>query len=292
MRSGVSGALVARSFEARLLAPQERGPVLEHLAQDARANLLLIDLVARHGQEPAPGEMRSQVVLATRGGEIRGVVAMRPTVVFDAAFDPAALESLLPFFDSLGVGLVKSEAPIVDDLWSRLSRRGRRRAVVDRFESAYAVSADAARLVPVREVDSARSARSEDLEPLVYAARESLREESRPDPFAGDARGFRRWVRGRIARARVVERDGAIVFVGYADVRRPEGWLLQGIYTWPGERRRGFAAAGTSDLCRAAFSAHADHVQLAVVDGNDAARGLYEGLGFKPFARLRTILFA
>ena len=40
-----------------------------------------------------------------------------------------------------------------------------------------------------------------------------------------------------------------------------------------------------------AFAAGADHVQLAVIDGNEAGRALYEGLGFKPFGKLRTILF-
>ena len=62
----------------------------------------------------------------------------------------------------------------------------------------------------------------------MIAARESLREEGRPDPFTGDVRGFRRWVSGRVPRARVVEHDGQVAFVGYADVRRSEGWLLQG----------------------------------------------------------------
>jgi ribosomal protein S18 acetylase RimI-like enzyme len=280
-----------RSTEARLLGSHERDEVIEHLARDARANLLLIDMVAKLGQSPAPGEMRTQVAVASRAGEIRGVVALRPTVVFDAAASIDALESLLPFFEPLGVGLVKSEEATVDALWSQLSRHGRRHAVVDRLETAYAVSADSSRLVPAREGRDARPATGDDLEPLVHAARESLREESRPDPFAGDLRGFRRWVKGRVPRARVVCRDDTIVFVGYADVRRPEGWLLQGIYTWPQARRRGFAASGTAELCREAFDAGASHVQLAVVDGNDPARGLYEGLGFKPFSRLRTILF-
>ena len=81
------------------------------------------------------------------------------------------------------------------------------------------------------------------------------------------------------------------MYVGYADVRRPEGWLLQGVYTWPRVRRRGYASAGTAALCEEAFARGAEHVQLSVVDGNDGARALYEGLGFKPFARLRTILF-
>jgi predicted GNAT family acetyltransferase len=281
-----------RSIEARLLSRHERGAVLDYLAQDARANLLLIDVVARLGEAPSPGEMRSQVAVATRGGEIAGVVALRPTLVLDARLESTALEALLPFVEPIGVGLVKSEEQVVGALWSRMSRHGHRSAVVDRLETAYALDERDARLVPPRGHGAVRAARSDDLEPLVHAARESLREESRPDPFAGDMRGFRRWVKGRVARARVVERAGEVVFVGYADVRRPEGWLLQGIYTWPRARRQGFAAIGTSDLCRQAFEAGANHVQLAVVDGNDPARGLYEGLGFKPFARLRTILFA
>jgi predicted GNAT family acetyltransferase len=94
-----------------------------------------------------------------------------------------------------------------------------------------------------------------------------------------------------VQRGRVVDHAGRVVFVGYADVQRADGWLLQGIYTWPDVRRRGLAASGTSDLCRRAFDDGADHVQLAVVEGNEAARTLYETLGFKPFARLRTILF-
>ena len=144
-----------------------------------------------------------------------------------------------------------------------------------------------------RAAPSARAAPSpEDLDWLVEAARESLREESRPDPFAGDARGFRRWVRGRVPRARVVEDGGRIVFAGYADVQRPEGWLLQGVYTRPESRRRGYGSVGVSDLCREAFASGADHVQLSVVDGNEPGRALYESLGFKPFARLRTILFS
>ena len=280
-----------RSTEARLLSPHERETALGYLAADSRANLLLIDLVARLGHAPSPGEMRSEVVIATRGGEIRGIVALRPTVVFDACFDLDALDPLLPFFEPLGMGLVKSARTVVDAFWTRLSRRGRRHAVLDRIETAYTLVADAARLADLPEGLAARSARREDLGLLVHAARESLREESRPDPFAGDVRGFRRWVKGRVPRARVVEREGRVVFVGYADVRRPEGWLLQGIYTWPEARRRGFAATGTSDLCREAFEARANHVQLAVVEGNHAARGLYEGLGFEPFDCLRTILF-
>jgi len=137
-----------------------------------------------------------------------------------------------------------------------------------------------------------RPAALADLEALVEAARASLREEGRPDPFLGDPRGFRRWVAARHGRALVAEREGRVVWVGYADVRLPEGWLLQGVYTWPDARRTGLAAAGVSALCRQAFEAGAEHVQLSVVEGNRPALALYERLGFRFHASLRTLLFA
>jgi RimJ/RimL family protein N-acetyltransferase len=164
--------------------------------------------------------------------------------------------------------------------------------VVDRIEIAYAVRSEEATLRPPRAAEVARPGTEADLEPLVVAARESLREEQRPDPFAGDANGFRRWVRGRVRRARVVESRGRIHFAGYADVCRREGWLIQGVYTWPEVRRHGYATTGISYMCQEAFAAGADHVQLAVVEDNIAGRALYRRLGFSPFAKLRTILFA
>jgi ribosomal protein S18 acetylase RimI-like enzyme len=268
---------MSRALEVRAPAAAERDAILAHLRAHPQENLFLIDLVARAGGAPLPGEMRTEIAVAFRGGEVVGVVALRPSVVFDAAIEPEVVEGFVPLLEPLAVGLVKSAAPAVEVLWRRLSRRGERRAVVDRIETAYALRPHGAHLAAPLPKHLVRTASRSDLESLVYAARESLREESRPDPFAGDIRGFRRWVHGRVQRARVVESGGHIAYVGYADVQL--------------RRRRGFGTTGTSALCREAFAAGAEHVQLAVVDGNEPAHALYEGLGFKPFARLRTILF-
>jgi len=282
---------MAEGVKARLLRPGEREAVLAYLARDACANLVLLDLTERMGFPPSPGEMKTEIVAAWRGGEIVGVVGLRPSVVLDARVGPEAVEAFLPYLSELGVGLVKSAVSAVDLLWAHLRRGRRRHVLIDRTETAYAVRADQARLRAPRAGETVRPAAEADLEPLVVAARESLREEQRPDPFAGDTHGFRRWVHGRVERARVVETQGRIGFAAYADVRRPDGWLLQGVYTWPELRRRGLATTGVSALCREAFAAGADHVQLAVVDGNLAGRRLYERMGFEPFAKLRTILF-
>ncbi len=284
---------MARKIEARPLRTSERKQALDLLTRNPRQNLFLLDLTARLGAPLAVGELPTEIVCAWRDGVVVGVVAVRPSVVFDSAVSADVLEAFFPFLESLRVGLVKSSAPIVDLLWDRLSHRKRRRSIVDRIETAYLLLAsDAAFATPDADApEPSRPASTADLEPLVIAARESLREESRPDPFEGDVLSFRRWVEGRVPRARVMEHEGNVRFVAYADVQRAEGWLVQGVYTWPEARRKGLARSSMIDLCREAVAAGTDHIQLAVVEGNDAGRGLYEGLGFKPIGKLRTILF-
>jgi len=278
-------------LEPRLLGVADREAAVRYLSRDAVANLFLLDLAANLGGRSAPGEARTEIVAAWQNGEIVGMAGLHPTVILDANARKEAVEAFIPYLNRLRVGLVKSHAPTVDLLWGQLSARRSRRVLVDRIEIAYALQPGNWNPIERTGAESVRRARDADLDDLVVAARESLREEDRPDPFVGDAEGFRHWVRGRVARARVVELDDRVVMVGYADVQRSEGWLLQGIYTWPDCRQRGLASFGVSELCREAFRAGADHVQLAVVEGNTAAQRLYESLGFKPFAKLRTILF-
>ena len=268
-----------------------RDEALALLQLDPVGNLLLIDLVLRLASPPSPGEAATELLGAWRGDELLAVAALRPTLVFSAAA-PEVLEAFFPSLESIGIGLMKSSSGVIDPIWRHLARRRRRHVMLDRLETAYVLRASDANLATGPGDVVTRAAFDADLDALVVAARESLREEDRPDPFAGDAEGFTRWVRGRVERARVVERGGTIVCVGYADVRLMTGWLLQGIYCWPEARRRGFATAGVADLCREAFSAGADHVQLAVVDGNTAGVRLYERLGFKPVGKLRTLLFS
>jgi RimJ/RimL family protein N-acetyltransferase len=279
----------ASPLRVRLLRPRDREGALVWLGRDARANLLLIDAVRQIGRSPVPGEARAEVVVAHRGGELVGVAALQPILAAAAGDD--VFEAFLPYVRTLGAGLVKTAEPEAARLWAALAAAGRR-ALLDRFESGYAVGAGEGRFVEPPPGARVRPAEPRDLSDLVEAARASLREESRPDPFEGDPVGFRRWVAGRVGRATVVEWEGRPAFVAYADIQSSYGWLVQGVYTWPRRRRLGLAAAGMSALCRRAFAAGAEHVQLAVVEGNAAAEGLYERLGFRRFARLRTVLFA
>jgi ribosomal protein S18 acetylase RimI-like enzyme len=278
-------------LKAKLLSPGDRPAASEYLGRDSVRNLHLLELAESVGAPPKPGELAPQVVGAWRGRDLVGVASLRPGVTLDANMDEEVLNVLMPYLRAVKGGLIKSGREIATELWERLSSRGCV-AMVDRAEIACLVKPGD--VVPASLPPGAvlRQAVDSDLEALVAAARASLREEDRPDPCDGDPVGFRLWVRGRLYRARVVECDGQVVFVGYADVRRPEGWLIQGVYTWPYARRRGMAAAAMYGVVCEAFEAGTDHVQLAVIRGNTAAIGLYQKLGFSTFAELRTILFA
>ncbi len=278
-------------LEVRPLRASEREIALAHLDRAPRLNLALADLALRLGEPARSGEVRAELLAAFRGRELVGVAGLQPSVVLDATAERDTLEAFFPYVGSVGTGLVKSTEDIVAPLWEWLAARGRR-ALLDRIEHAFALVPEDAKLVSPRPDLVVRDATAGDYEALVIAARESLLEESRPDPIGGDIAGFRRWVRGRVGRAVVVEAAGEVAFVGYADVQCSRGALLQGVFTWRDERRRGLAAIGVSELCRRAFEAGAEHVQLAVVAGNEPAAKLYGQLGFRPFARLRTLLFA
>ncbi len=281
---------MSEGIRARILRDPDRVQALEYLRADADENLVLIDFVEKLDRVPGRGELPSQMCGGFDGDRLLGVVLLRPCVSISWGMTDRVLEALIPHLMRVPSGLMKSDRRSVERIWKGLEALGRR-STIDRVEIAFRLAPDRMVAAAPSLPGVARPARLEDLEELVYAARASLWEEGRPDPADGDPVGFRRWVESRLPRARMVSDEGRMVFVGYADVRRPEGWLIQGVYTWPEARRRGFARRGMDSIVREAFASGAAHVQLAVVEGNEPALALYRELGFERFAELRTILF-
>lgn len=300
----------AERLRARRLAPDDRPAALAYLRAARDLNLVLIDQVERLVEPPQANESPPQIHGAFVGNRLTGIASLRPSIALSAGIDDEALGLLRPALLRVPTGLLKGERRVVDRVFPWLAASGCE-ALIDRVEIAYRLRPGNSRATADPEKpDSepadarrdgnrpagappgrARAALPEDLPELVHAARASLWEEQRPDPAETDPRGFARWVASRLSRARVVTCEGRVVFVAYADVQRAEGWLVQGVYTWPEARRRGFARQGMAFLLEEAFASGAAHVQLAVVAGNERATRLYQALGFDAFSELRTILF-
>jgi RimJ/RimL family protein N-acetyltransferase len=282
--------MIGGRLRARRLSPGDRPAALALLQRARDENLVLIDQVERMSNGAFADEPPPQLHGAFAGDRLVGLAALRPSIALSSGLDEHVLAALLPALLRIPSGLLKCERRLVEALWSPLAAAGRE-AIIDRVEIAYRLASTG---MPARDASLpgiARTARASDLGELVHAARASLWEEQRPDPAETDPVGFARWVESRLARARVVCVDGRVVFVAYADVRRGQGWLIQGVYTWPDVRRQGYARKGMEALLHEAFASGASHVQLAVVAGNERASSLYDKLGFEPFAELRTILF-
>jgi len=282
--------MIGGRLRARRLSPGDAPAARELLRASRDENLMLIDQVERLADGTFSEEPPPQLHGAFAGDHLEGLAALRPSLSLSHGMDEKTLAVLRPALLRVPSGLLKCDRRMVASLWSLLAHAGRE-AIIDRVEIAYRLAPRTPAAEDATLPGVARAAQASDLADLVHAARASLWEEQRPDPAEADPVGFARWVESRLARARVVCVDGRVVFVAYADVRRPEGWLIQGVYTWPDARRLGYARRGMDALMREAFAAGASHVQLAVVAGNERASRLYRKLGFEAFAELRTILF-
>lgn len=91
-----------------------------------------------------------------------------------------------------------------------------------------------------------------------------------------------------------VREDGRLVGVIGATARTGEpaaadvSWHLHGLGVRPAARRRGLGAALTASAAVAAFDAGADWVSLGMYASNDAARAVYDRLGFVVDARFSS----
>jgi GNAT superfamily N-acetyltransferase len=263
-------------------------------------DLVLYDMCHHLARGDAASEKAMSLVGAWHDQKNLGLLALRPLVTLGCmSTEVPVLEQFVPSLGTLRSALLKAPIEEAVPLWELLLAMGfhsdlereetsycllrEKHASLRKTSVAYQSMAGEPRLHPAEEAD---------LEALVWASRASLQEEGRSDTYKEDPTGFRNWVHERMPFARVLRIDGEVIFTAWADVALPEGWLVQGVYTWPEVRRHGFARRGMAMLCDEAFSQGANHVQLSVVTGNRAAEDLYSELGFVPAQRLQTVLFS
>ena len=108
-------------LRARMLTGDARAAGIERLSRVAQHNLLLLDLVDPGGRESTPDELPAQVLGAFRGAELCGLAALRPSLVLESGLEESVLEALLPYFESIESGLVKSPRDVVDPSHLRVS---------------------------------------------------------------------------------------------------------------------------------------------------------------------------
>lgn len=165
---------------------------------------------------------------------------------------------------------------------------------VKRFWEFYCPSGQASRLrcreslfelrepMEAQEPVNLRKATLEDIEIILPVHAQMAFDECGVNPLVKDAKGFRERVAYRIKRGRIWVWivDGKLIFKADVLSHTPEQMYLEGVYTNPDERRKGYGFRCLSELSRTLL-ANTRSLSVLVNEKNRAGQLFYHKAGFK-----------
>ena len=269
----------------RLVRAHERA-ALTYLARAPFDNVFLSWLIA---SDRSSGTRSALYVYTDRRAQIRGVAFFGRQVVL-AADDATVIDAFADVapayrFERMIVGPKRT----VERFWERLKPWHSPPRVVRESQPLLAV--DRLSLRGNRGDVIVRRARPSEWESVAHNSAKMIEHELDYDPrsFAAE---FNSNVRMMIDRGLwwVGERDGQLCFYCNAGPRSPQTLQLQGIWTPPGLRGKGLAAASLYGVCDELLGG-SPSLSLYVNGFNEPALRLYDRLGFKRVGEFTTLLF-
>jgi predicted GNAT family acetyltransferase len=186
--------------------------------------------------------------------------------------------------------MIVAPRPLVERFWKRVRSKLPEPWVIRASQPVYALETVSLRTTSTKADGIARATVGEADEIILHAARMAAGE------LGGDAReidaGYRARLEGIIAaggfwRYRIA---GRLVFQCYVGPWTGATAQLQGIWTPPNERGKGYATRALGVICRALLAEHRT-LSLYVNDFNRAAIALYQRLGFRRVGEFASVIF-
>jgi uncharacterized protein len=260
------------------------GAALRYLSREPFCNVFLAHLIL-HG---SPSATRRNIVVAREGGAIRGVAYFGRQITLAAG--PGSLEAFADFArrrrgERMIVGPREQVAAywkLVAD-WHEPPRLVRERQLV--------MTVDRGGLRELFGGVVVRNARSGDLRAVATGSAEMIRLELGYDPRASSP-DFSAGVRQMIERNLwwIGTANGEPCFFCNVGPWCDKTLQLQGIWTPPPMRGRGFATASLAAICDRLLEM-SPTLSLYVNDFNERAIALYRRVGFEHAADFQTLLF-
>ena len=262
------------------------------LDHDPVANAYLVALVLRDGL----GAPHDEYWLARRGGSLAGLVFLGGSsgAILPVGDSPAALAAL--------AARVAERVSVVPRQFQVVGPRAAVAAVVARLREAGLaprlelpqtyMAVERGGLPPFDRLPGLRPARPEDYD-LVHRTGAELRaEELKQDPRLADPEGYSRRVEEECRQGYTYLwlEDGALRFRASLSALTADAVQVSGVFVPPGQRNRGLARRGLSELCTRMF-ARTRGACLFVNDSNAPAISVYLRLGFRPVAEWASAFY-
>jgi predicted GNAT family acetyltransferase len=260
----------------RRLKPADVRAAADLLRRDAILNVYLLTELHRRGAEG--GEWW----IYTRDQELRGVCLVAGNLVPYApsrdavqALADVAVQREGRYHAMLG------EKAVVRKLWQAVGATG---VVAKELRDNTVYVLRRGELQGMRGA-RLRPARVDETDEVFEHAVAMYREDIGKDPLAGGAAPFRRRIAARVERRAsfLWKERGQLVFKADVGSRTDQVAQIEGVWTPPAFRGRGYATRGMTALC-ARLLREVPVVTLYVNVANAAARRVYERVGFRRYA--------
>ncbi len=266
------------------LSEENEQAALRYLSRSPYLNVFITHILLHDGGS----RTRSDIVVATNGGGVRGVAYFGRQLAIAA--DPPALPSFAEYARRRrGERMIIGARDTVRAFWELVaSWHPRPRLVRDRQ---LVMMLDRAHLVPYERRTTVRHARAEESAAVAEGSAQMVRQELDYDPRRGSpdfAAAVRRMVDRKLWWVGIA--DGQICFFCNIGPWCGKTVQLQGIWTPPALRGRGLASASLAAICDRLLEVSLT-TSLYVNDFNEPAIALYRRVGFRHVGDFQTILF-
>lgn len=279
---------------------EELGEVVDFLATDPVSNLFMLSWIENYGVS-APGRPDLFQFRAIRdAGRLTGVALLiTDRLALLHAEDAATARALGEYHRESNFRLehLVSRRQCVAAFWDEFARSPDVRARLVRDQELYVLPRDewlsGYHEPPPTDFDSrVRVAQPEDVHSIFWASARMHAEETLEDPLERNASHFRRHVEHRIDNGRTYawfDWHRRLLFKADVSAQSPWGAQISGVYTPPSLRGQGIATRAMHDVCDALFERGFPRVTLYVNRTNQAARRVYDKVGFRYHADYQTV---